>query len=267
MRTKIGFIGDIGLENVESDCRFCVEHGFDGLEYNWWANFKDVTLDTVQAMHDIHRKHGVSCSMLGLWGWNHLAPDAEERQHAHDMLDRAIEFATVLEAEVLTTGSGTLGDVPLADNVAEFAQVFPPFLDRIESAGMRAAFYPLHGNTFLSGLEAYERIWETLPQVGIKYDPANWRHHGDDYLAVARKYGNKVTYLHIKEHLYHDGGLASQPAAGMGDIEWGKIFAFLYEHDCNCPLSIEPHGALWSKGEMRRKMLLLTQRHIAPFLV
>ena len=101
----------------------------------------------------------------------------------------------------------------------------------------------------------------------IKYDPANWNHHGDDYLEVVRKHGDKIGHLHIKEHLYHGGQLASQPPAGMGDIAWGKVFAFLYEHRYQNAISIEPHGPIWSKGDMRRKLLLLTQRHIAPFLI
>ena len=98
------------------------------------------------------------------------------------------------------------------------------------------------------------------------YDSENWQRHGNDYLAVVRKYGNRITHLHIKEHLSRQGELVSQPPAGMGDIEWGKVFAFLYEHDYDGPLSIEPHGPIWSKGDKREKMLLLTQRHIRQFL-
>jgi len=73
--------------------------------------------------------------------------------------------------------------------------------------------------------------------------------------------------VHIKEHLYMDGELVSQPAAGMGDIEWGKIMAFLYEHGYDGYLSIEPHGPKWGRPPLRRTMLLLTQRYIRQFLV
>jgi sugar phosphate isomerase/epimerase len=76
-----------------------------------------------------------------------------------------------------------------------------------------------------------------------------------------------VFYVHIKEHLYLGGALVSQPAAGMGDIEWGKVMAFLHEHDYQGYLSIEPHGPLWSRPPLRRKMLLLTQRYIRQFII
>lgn len=266
MRTKLSFIAQGSLAGIEEDAAFCVAHGFEGLEYNYWGNFEQLDVRTVEAMAAIQERHGIRCVMLGLWGWNHLAPDPAERAKAHEMLDRAIRFAGMLRADVFTTGGGTFSE-NLAENVAEFGRVFPPFLERIGAGGMKAAFYASHGKSFFDSLGAYEAVWESFPQVSIKYDPANWRHHGDDYLAVVRRHGDKVGHLHIKEHLYHEGGLAGQPPAGMGDIKWGKVFAFLYEHHYEGPLSIEPHGPIWSRGDMRRKLLLLSQRAIAPYLI
>jgi sugar phosphate isomerase/epimerase len=101
----------------------------------------------------------------------------------------------------------------------------------------------------------------------MKFDPANWRHHGADYLAALRDHGDKVAYVHIKEHLYVGSDLASQPAAGMGDIQWGKVMAFLYERGYDGYLSIEPHGPIWSRGDMRRRMLLLSKRYISQFIL
>jgi sugar phosphate isomerase/epimerase len=91
-------------------------------------------------------------------------------------------------------------------------------------------------------------------------------HHGDKYLPILRDYGDRVFHVHIKEHLYMDGELVSQPAAGMGDIQWGKVMAFLYEHNYDGYLSIEPHGPIWSRPPMRKTMLLLTQRYMDQFL-
>lgn len=267
MQMRLGFIGENSLEGVERDCLFAREHGFEGLEYNYWGEFADLSAATVAEMRALHRKHNVRASMLGIWGWNHLSPDAAERARAHEMLGRAIDFAQMLEVDVITLGAGEMPGEPLERKVEEFVRVFPPFLARIEKAGLTPAFYAVHGASFLDSLHSYELVWERLPQVRIKYDPANWRHHGDDYLEVLRRHGDKVGYVHIKEHLYHQGELASQPAAGMGDIEWGKVMAFLYEHGYTGWLSIEPHGGIWSQGEMREKMLRLTRRYLSQFLV
>ena len=125
----------------------------------------------------------------------------------------------------------------------------------------------MHGNSFFESIEAYEKVWEHIPDVGIKLDPANIQHHGDEYLPILRDHGDHVYHVHIKEHLYMDGKLVSQPAAGMGDIAWGKVMAFLYEHGYDGYLSIEPHGPIWSRGEMRHTMLLLTRKYMSQFLL
>ena len=97
-------------------------------------------------------------------------------------------------------------------------------------------------------------------------DPANWHYHGDDYLEVVQRYGNKVGYVHIKDHLVKDGKLVSQPPAGMGSIEFPKVLAFLYEHHYQGWLSIEPHGPIWGQGELRRKMILISKKYLEQFM-
>jgi sugar phosphate isomerase/epimerase len=267
MAMELGFIGYNDLNGVEADSKFSKENGFELLEYNYWGDFKNVTLETIQKTHDIHQKYGVGVSSFGIWGWNHLSQNPEERKTAHEMLDRAIEFGKVLQANVIVTGGGDIPDASLDDKVNEFAKVFPPFLDKMEKAGMKSAMYAVHGNSFFDSIAAYEKVWEKFPQLGVKYDPANWMHHGDDYLAMLRLHGDKISHMHVKEHVYSDGNLISQPAAGMGDIHWGKVMAFLYEHKFSGCLSTEPHGPFWSAGEMRWKMLLLTKKHISQFLL
>ena len=264
---RIGFIGRNDLEGVEADAHFATQHGFEGLEFDYWANFADLTAETVAKMREILDRHGACCAALGLWGWNHLSPDAAEREESLGHLSRTIDFATTLGASIVISGGGDMPDAEPEQKADEFARVFPPFIDRVKEAGMAMAMYPVHGNSFFQSIADYERVWERGMDVGIKLDPANWKHHGDDYLPILRDHGDKVTYVHIKEHLYMDGGLASQPAAGMGDIEWGKVMAFLYEHGYDGYLTIEPHGPKWSRPPLREKMLLLTQRYISQFLV
>jgi sugar phosphate isomerase/epimerase len=267
MGMELGFIGYNDLAGVEADAKFSAENGFSALEYNYWGDFKDVTLEKIQKKREILDRYGVGVSSLGIWGWNYLSPDPAERANAHEMLNRAIKFGEVLGAKVLVTGGGEILNASLEKKVEEFAKVFPPFMEKIDKAGMKIAMYAVHGNSFFDSIESFEKVWEKFPQVGVKYDPANWQHHGDDYLAMIMLHGDKIAHLHIKEHVYHNGKLVSQPPAGMGDIHWGKVMAFLYEHNYNGCLSIEPHGPIWSSGEMRHKMLLLTKKYISQFML
>ena len=264
---KLAFIADNDLPGLEEDARFAAEYGIEGLEFNYWANFANLTEETVTEMRHILDKYSVRCSSLGIWGWNHISPEAEERRVSLGHMKQAIRFAEILGASIFVTGGGKIPDASLEENVAEFVTVFPPYLEKARQAGLQVALYAVHGNSFFDGIEAYERVWEHIPDVGIKFDPANILHHGDDYLSILRDHGDHIFYVHIKEHLYLEGELVSQPAAGMGDIEWGKVMAFLYEHNYDGYLSFEPHGPLWSKPPLRRKMLLLSKRYIGQFLL
>jgi sugar phosphate isomerase/epimerase len=262
---KLAFIGENDLAQVEADALFAREHGFSGLEYNYWREFRDLPADKVRQMRAIHEKHGVRASMFGMWGYNPMSGDPAVREEHQTLLNRSIEFARMLNAEVIVLGAGDLPGEPVGRKVKEFLKVWPPFLEKIEKAGLKPVFYAVHGN-MLANIEVFERVWEHI-DIRIKYDPANWDHAGLDYLDVVRRYGHKIGYVHIKEHLNMEKKAVSQPAAGMGSIEWGKVFAFLYEHNYSGWLSTEPHGPIWSKGAMRTKMLLLTRKYLDPFLV
>jgi len=264
---RLAFIAQNDLAGLEADAQFAAEQGFAGLEFNYWDGFADLTVETVTEMRKILDRHGVRAASLGLWGWNHTATDAEERRISLAHLDRAIEFAERLGAEILITGGGNLPGGSLADNAAAFTEVFPPYLAKAEQAGLQVALYAVHGNSFLDSIAAYQKVWETIPNVGIKFDPANIRHHGDEYLPWLRDHGDRIYHVHIKEHLYMDGKLVSQPAAGMGDIAWGKVMAFLYEHNYQGYLCFEPHGPQWSKPPLRNKMLLLSKKYLSQFLL
>ena len=267
MGMKLGFIGGKKPAELPRAARFAADNGFEGLEFDYWKDFREITDETIDAMRRGLDEAGVGVSAYGLWGMNYIAPDESERADAQALLNRAIDYAERLGAAVVVLGTGDIPGAPFAQKLAELCKVMPPFLERIEQAGMRSAFYAVHGNCFLDGIEAYEAVWEHLPQVGIKFDPANWKSHGDDYLAVLERHAEKIAHVHIKEHIYRGTEAISQPPAGMGDIEWGKVMAWLYEADYDGYLSIEPHGPIWSKPGMREKMCLLTKKYLSQFLL
>lgn len=264
---RLAFIAANDLAGIEEDARFAADHGFTGLEFNYWAGFTELTAETVSQMRRILDRYGVRAASLGLWGWNHTAADAAEQRASLANLERAIQFGEMLGAEILITGGGQVPGGTLAENVAAFVDVMPPYVAKAKQAGLKVALYAVHGNSFLDGVAAYEKVWEHVPDVGVKFDPANLLHHGDDYLPMLRHHGDKIFHVHIKEHLYMGGQLVAQPAAGMGDIQWGKVMAFLYEHNYQGYLCFEPHGPLWGKPPLRSKMLLLTKQHLSQFLL
>jgi len=264
---KLGFIAENDISLLPADCRFAADNGYAGLEFNYWGGAKDLSLDTVKGMKAILDIYGLECSSLGLWGWNHTAADPAERAAAQEQLDKFVEFAQVLDAKLFMTGGGQ-ADGGLDANIQAFGEVFPSRLAKLESAGIPFACYAVHGASFLNSLEAYEKLWSVFPTVGMKIDPANLRGAGIEYLPFFIKHMNMMYEVHIKEAVEYGGNpWVSQPAAGMGDIRWGPIFAFMYEADWNRYMVVEPHGPLWGRGELRWKMLKLTKRYMDQFII
>ena len=264
---RLAFISDNDLLAIERDARFAHEQGFAGLEFNYWKQFADLTPDTIGQMRLILDTHRIRASMLGLWGWNYLSPDPSERSDALKQLDRGIEFAQQLGADTLVTGTGDLPGEAIGRKTAEFSRVMLPYVDRMKELRITPAFYGLHPASFLDSIAACERLWEVAPQVTLKLDPANWAAEGQDYLDILHRFGNKVGYLHIKEALHHHGRRIAEPAAGLGDIAWPKVFALLHEHNYEGWLSLEPHGPQWTKPPLREKGLILGKRYINQFLL
>lgn len=264
---RFAFIARNDLDGLEEDAAFAAAEGITGLEFNFWGPFRELEEDTVKRMRAILDRHGVRAAMLGIWGFNHLDHDPDTRAEARGQLERAIGFAGILGAELLVTGGGQVHGEPLGRQVKDFAAFFPAVIERVQAAGMRMAFYPVHGASFFDGLSAYEAVWAEVPEVMIKFDPANWHHHGDDYLEPLIRYGRKIGHVHVKEHLYHGGKLVSQPPAGMGDVRWGPIMALLHEANYDGWLSMEPHGPIWSKAPRMHDMVRLSKRHLEQFLV
>jgi sugar phosphate isomerase/epimerase len=261
---QLAFIAQNDLQGLESDCRFAVRHNIHYLEFNFWDEFSRINREYVKSIRGLLDSYGLGCASLGIWGYNHISADTSIRREAQYQRERAIEFAQLLGARSFVTGGGQISDV-LDENVYTFANVMRPHIDAVHTAGMNFAVYGFHGG-FLTNLEAYDRLWSVVGDVGMKYDPANILQAGYDYLDVVRRQGRRIQHVHIKEVLFHQGERISEPPAGMGDIRWGPLMALLYEADYRGILSIEPHGHFWTRPGQRERMILLSRQYLLPFL-
>ena len=61
----------------------------------------------------------------------------------------------------------------LRAQAARFAEAFPPYVAQAAHEGIRIALYAVHGQSFVCDNASFEAVWEHVPEVGIKLDPAN----------------------------------------------------------------------------------------------
>ena len=161
---KLAFIGDNGLEGVEADSRLAVENGFDGIEYNFWGEFRDLKIDTVKQMAAIHQKYGTKAAMLGTWGFNHLAADAAERTRQRPLLEKQIEFAQVLKAEWIVTSCGQIHGEPIGREHCRVREAFRPGHGKDpEGRPEGRVLCPASATASSNSLTTMERVWEVMP--------------------------------------------------------------------------------------------------------
>lgn len=262
---QLGFIAHNDVHALEEDCRFAATHDFSALEFNFAHTVSHIPAKTIRTMRQILDTYGISCASCGLWGVNHISPDTQIRQHASVERACAIEYAAMLGAKVVVLGSGEVSQV-LDENVYTFAHVMRSSIDALASQHMALALYGFHDG-FLTTPTAIERLWSVVGDVGFKLDAANILHAGFDYIDFVRRHGKRVRHMHIKDTLIHNGTRIAEPPAGMGDIAWGKLIGLLYEAEYRGVLSIEPHGAFWSRPGHREQSLLLAKRWLSQYVV
>jgi len=78
MSMDLAFIGGKRPERTEAAAKLAKEHGYAGLEFDYWKEFEDLINDeTVASQKKALGKHGVRVAAYGLWGYNHISLNAE----------------------------------------------------------------------------------------------------------------------------------------------------------------------------------------------
>ena len=259
---KLAFIGDLG----DSDVGFAVENGFDGIEilYN---SFSEADREKAEYERKRLADSGLEPCAFGLWRINFLDSDPPTRDANLEQLRLCIDHAAEVGCPIVYTGTGVVEEGNDDANVAEYLKVFPDCVQYAESKGVELGHYLGHEGSMLCNMAVWEKIRDAVPGVGLKLDPMGLiRNLHEDPVEVLYKYGDRLCHFHVKDRA-DVADTWIQPAVGQGDIPWGKVMGMLYLHGYDGYISVEPHGALWGKGDNRYTGILLAKKHIELFLV
>ncbi|MBD3293246.1 MAG: TIM barrel protein [Armatimonadia bacterium] len=220
------------------------EMGIDYVEVNLGPNSpghlafdaSDGDLDrALQAAED------AGVQIVALAGGNNFAADDLDAEIAK--VNRQIEMCEALGAEVLRIFAGWVGAADYTD--ATFERVS----DGLEQVGKHAGAHGVmvamenHGGITATGAQCSRLLTDALkaddtlidftfnpavsammgpPTVGLNYDPANFRHAGEDPLSALMVTADLINYSHWKDVRYVDGE-PEYCAVGEGVIDWAPI--------------------------------------------
>ncbi|HCA47441.1 MAG TPA: hypothetical protein DEP45_08820 [Armatimonadetes bacterium] len=161
-------------------------------------------------------------------GNNFAAPDVEaEIAKANAQL----EMCEALGAEVLRIFAGWVSAAAYTD------ATFERISDALREVGAYAAERGVavavenHGGVTATGAQCYRLLiepvceldeeWDLAP-LGLNYDPANFRHAGEDPLSALMVNADLIVYSHWKDVRY-EGDAPEYCAVGEGVIDWAPI--------------------------------------------
>jgi sugar phosphate isomerase/epimerase len=171
--------------------------------------------------------------IVALAGGNNFASDDLDGEI--DKVKQQIHMCEALGAEVLRIFAGWVTAADYTD--ATFERVSAALEEVAKHAGAHHVSVSVenHGGITATGAQCHRLLAETIDRLpslpvdmplGLNYDPANFRHAGEDPLSALMVTADLINYSHWKDVRY-DGDSPEYCAVGDGVIDWGPVMAVL----------------------------------------
>lgn len=179
----------------------------------------DATDERIAEMTSLADDAGIK--VVALAGGNNFA--AADIDAEIVSVKRQIDMTAAAGADVLRLFAGWVGASQYTD--ATFAQISDALQivgEYAEGAGVLVAVEN-HGGVTATGAQCL-RLLEpvTSPAVGLNFDPANFRHAGEDAMAALTVTADLINYSHWKG-VYYEGDEPEYCAVGEGIMDWQPI--------------------------------------------
>lgn len=300
---KVGFLTNslvwTGIRELDKIAEWAVENGFEDMEVGPSIPLQEAQFAKVREKGSIDISSFIYCR-------NFLSENPQEAQkHRQELMDR-IQFAPRVGIKKIICSTGVTGASFLDENnmkydpeasVEAVAEVFKTFIELAEKHQVKLCFEncPLMGNIAISPY-MWEVLFEKLDseQVGLVFDPSHlvWQFI-DPYENILR-YGHKIFHVHgkdceVRRDALHRFGILHgfshkistgqqgenaihknwwrYRLLGLGDLNWNKIIANLYEIGYEGTISIEHEDPVWEGSpEKVQAGLIRARNHVKQFI-
>ncbi|MEA3403959.1 MAG: sugar phosphate isomerase/epimerase family protein [Armatimonadota bacterium] len=222
--------------------------GLDYVEVNVSPSTpKHLTTDAIDAQVEemVRQASDTGVTVVALAGGNNFA--AEDLASEIASVKRQIDMTAMARAQVLRIFAGWIGPSQFTD------ETFHRISGAMEEVGEYGAEQGVmvavenHGGITATGAQCRRLLAEAAAGIpvtrvnkplGLNYDPANFRHAGEDALAALMVAGDLINYSHWKDVRY-EGDEPQYCAVGEGVIDWAPIVEMLLRSDFDGYWAIE----------------------------
>jgi len=302
---KLGFLTapfpDTELSEVAA---WAGANGFESLEIACWPrstgparryagtshiDVADLSEARASEIVDDVASHGLTISGLGFYP-NPMHPDAEVRDAAIAHQKLVIEAAAKLKVPFFNTFMGGDSSLHVDANWERALEIWPPIVEHAKAHGVRITIencpmifshdeWPA-GNNIAWSPYIWRRIIETWGDtIGLNYDPSHLVWLMIDQERFIREFGPNILHVQAKDveinrdGLYERGSLSSgigwqiPRLPGLGEADWGRIFAALWRAGYDGDVAIEHEDRDFEgSDELVKRGFLLARDILRPYI-
>ena len=302
---KLGFLTapfpDTELSEVAA---WAVANGFESLEIACWPrstgparryagtshiDVADLSEARASEIVDEVASQGLTISGLGFYP-NPMHPDAEVRDAAIAHQKLVIEAAAKLKVPFFNTFMGGDSSLHVDANWERALEIWPPIVEHAKAHGVRITIencpmifshdeWPA-GNNIAWSPYIWRRIIETWGDtIGLNYDPSHLVWLMIDQERFIREFGPNILHVQAKDveinrdGLYERGSLSSgigwqiPRLPGLGEADWGRIFAALWRAGYDGDVAIEHEDRDFEgSDELVKRGFLLARDILRPYI-
>lgn len=290
---------ELSLEQVAA---WAAQAGFETLEVACWpaaggksrryagvCHIDVEALDPDQVLRVMDR-HGLEISALAYYP-NNLHPEEEHRKLVNGHLLRVIDAAQALGVGIVCSFVGNDKRRPLPENLERFRQIWPPLVHYAGERGLRVAIencpmifgydeWP-GGENLAWSPAIWDELFSAIPEAnfGLNLDPSHLVWLQIDYLRAVHDFAGRIFHVHAKdmeirrEGLYRNGAFSAGMGwqlprlPGLGEIDWSRFIAALYDVGYDSVLSVEHEDrAFEGSEELVKRGFLIARNALRPYV-
>ena len=233
--------------------------------------------------------HGLTISGLGFYP-NPMHPDRETREAAIAHQKLVIEACEKMKVPFFNTFMGGDSSLHVDANWERALEIWPPIVEHAKAHGVRITIencpmiftydeWPA-GNNIAWSPYVWRRIIETWGDtIGLNYDPSHLVWLMIDQERFIREFGPHIWHVQAKDveidrnGLYERGSLSGgigwqiPRLPGLGEADWGRIFAALWRAGYDSDIIIEHEDRDFEKtDELIKRGFLLARDVLRPYI-
>ncbi len=252
---------DEGFETIEVACwpQEVTSRRYAGVSHINPANLSEKDIVSVKNILD---KYNLKISALAYYP-NPLDPDDSVSSNAITHIKKTIDAAELLGVDIVGTFVGKDWNKTIDENLDIFGKVWTPVINYAEDKGIKIAIencpmlfsndeWP-GGKNLATSPKIWKQMWQIIPNenFGLNLDPSHLILQMIDIQRVVREFAPKIFHVHAKDlmidrdGLYENGvfslgmGWQVPRIPGLGDVDWAKFIAALYQSGYNSVISVE----------------------------